>query len=117
MTLKEFYVECDGDYDDVFSRLRSDERIVKYLKMFLMDDSYQKLAESVKNNDVSVVFASSHNLKGMSANLGLSALRQAASDICEETRSGNPTRSLVELMEKITAAYDKVASGIHALEA
>lgn len=117
MTIKEFYQICSGDYNDVFSRLRSDERILKYLKMFLMDDTYLKLKESVALNDVNAIFSTSHNLKGMSANLGLTSLTEAASAICEETRHGNPSKPLFPMMEKITEVYEKIASSLKEIQA
>ena len=40
MTVQEFYEEVGGDYYDIMSRLRTEERIKKFAGMFTRDESY-----------------------------------------------------------------------------
>ena len=51
MTIKECYQKMGGDYDEVFSRFRKDERIQKFVLKFLDDKSYELLCESLKSEN------------------------------------------------------------------
>ena len=46
MTLKECYQKMGGNYDEVFSRFRKEERVQKFVLKFLNDKSYELLCES-----------------------------------------------------------------------
>ena len=43
MTVKECYEVMKGDYDDVISRLRTDDRVKKFLLKVLDDTSFSTL--------------------------------------------------------------------------
>lgn len=115
MTVVEFYELTQGNYADVIGRLRKDERILKYLRMFLADDSYQGLCESVNAKEYRKAFEYAHNLKGVCANLGIGALFHAADRICEELRGGNPGSELSGMLEDVIEEYEKTAEGIKQL--
>ena len=51
MTVKECYALIGADYDNVLSRLRTDERITKFLFKVAEDKSYELLCESLKTQD------------------------------------------------------------------
>ena len=71
MTVKECY-ECLGaDYEDVSCRLRSEERILKFLKMVLKDTSFKDLCDAMEEQDYEKAFRAVHTLKGVLLNLGL----------------------------------------------
>ena len=56
MTVKECY-ECLGaDYEDVSCRLRSEERILKFLKMVLKDTSFKDLCNAMEEQDYEKAF-------------------------------------------------------------
>ena len=58
MTVKECY-ECLGaDYEDVSCRLRSEERILKFLKMVLKDTSFKDLCDAMEEQDYEKAFRS-----------------------------------------------------------
>lgn len=105
MNIKEFYELIGGDYEEVTARLRTDERIAKFLGMFLHDESFDAMCQALDANDIDEAFKGSHNLKGVSANLGLENIRKAASDICEQCRHGAPDESLPELYEIAKMQY------------
>ena len=65
MTVKECY-ECLGaDYEDVSCRLRSEERILKFLKMVLKDTSFKDLCNAMEEQDYEKAFRAVHTLKGV----------------------------------------------------
>ena len=44
MTIREFYACVGGDYEEVMSRLRSEERAARFLRMFPTDPSFESLS-------------------------------------------------------------------------
>ena len=46
MTVQECYQQIQGNYENVLKRLKTDERIVKFLELFLSDTTYEKLSEA-----------------------------------------------------------------------
>jgi len=52
MTVKECYEQMGGNYDDVMSRLRTDERVIKFLGKVVSDTSFELLTESLKNHSM-----------------------------------------------------------------
>ena len=52
MTVQECYEAFGGNYEEVFSRLRTDERITKFLSRVVTDGSYQLLCDSIASGNV-----------------------------------------------------------------
>lgn len=115
MTVKEFYDEVGGDYNEVMERLRKEDRIGKYLKFFIADASYANMCKAIDDGDSKGAFEHSHNLKGVSANLGLTSLSNAASDICEQYRHGEPDENLTAIYDNAKKVYDKTMKAIDEL--
>ena len=86
MTVKECY-ECLGaDYEDVSCRLRSEERILKFLKMVLKDTSFKDLCDAMEEQDYEKAFRAVHTLKGVLLNLGLTVQGRYAAALTEALR-------------------------------
>lgn len=116
MNVEEFYEATGGSYQEIIGRLRSDERIAKYLRMFQKDDSYPKLCAALAEENYKDAFMYSHNLKGVCANLGLGGLLKPSSELCEEMRSGAPGEGWRALFEEVQKQYEKVAAAVGELE-
>ena len=52
MTIQECYQKMGADYEDVLKRLYSESMIRKFARMFLDDDSYPKLEDALKKENV-----------------------------------------------------------------
>ena len=52
MTIQECYKKMGADYEDVLKRLYSESMIRKFARMFLDDDSYPKLEDALKKENV-----------------------------------------------------------------
>ena len=115
MTVKECYAMMDGDYEGVFSRLRKEERIVKFLGMFLRDPSYESLKDSVAANDRDTAFRAAHTLKGTAQNLSITKLHESSDALTEYLRSRTDCAGSEELLAKVTAAYEQAVAAIRAL--
>lgn len=88
MTIKECYQKMGGDYDEVFSRFRKDERIQKFVLKFLDDKSYELLCESLKSENYDEAFRAAHTIKGICQNLSFTKLYQSSSQLTELLRGG-----------------------------
>ena len=99
MTLQELYRTVGGDYDQALRVLR-----------------VEKLLSAGESMDSVRLFESAHAVKGISANLGLTALSETASRITEEFRPGNPRRlsddDVRALLQSVREQYGRIAEGI-----
>ena len=46
--VEELYQNIGGDYQKAISRMQDDERIKKYLRFFLADESYKQLEDAIE---------------------------------------------------------------------
>lgn len=65
MTIQECYKEMGADYEEVFHRLPRESMVRKFALMFLNDDSYPKLEQSLKEGNAQEAFRAAHTLKGV----------------------------------------------------
>ena len=116
MKLEECYTAFKGDFADIMSRIPREASVIKYLRKFAETDEFEKCTKAVEAGDAEVIFATSHNLKGMAANLGIEEFRSSISEVCEATRGGAIKTDLAPLMEKATADYKMTIDAIAQLE-
>lgn len=115
MTVKEFYENIHGDYQDIFSRISADELILFFVKQFPSDSSYQELMEAVKRNDIKASFEAAHKLKGLAANLSFSELFAALHDLSEQLRpQAEPADAA--LVQRVRENYQIILCEIKRLE-
>ena len=69
MNLKECYRKLGGDYDEVLTRLYSEDMIRRFLIKFLNDGTYKLLLEKLEAQDYQEAFRAAHTLKGVCDNL------------------------------------------------
>ncbi len=85
--IEEFYKKINGNYENALSRMQNDERIKKYLRFFLMDESYKELENAMNSGDCEVAFRGAHTLKGVCQNMAFTALSIIVEQITEELRA------------------------------
>ena len=106
MTVKECYEIMKGDYDDVISRLRTDERIKKFLLKVLSDTSFVQLCNAIAEKNAEEAFRASHTLKGVCKNMSLTNLAYSASNLTEALRGKQEIGDDVEpLFKKVKKDY------------
>lgn len=115
MSIEECYQEFGGSYRDVLGRLGKDEKILKYLRLFLSEDGYAELGRTVRERDYRKAFEHAHNLKGAALNLSLDGLFRTASTLCEDLRSGEPKGDVDAMMDEVTLEYEKVRNAVEML--
>lgn len=87
MDLKECFNTFGGNYNDAIGRLITEERVKKFLFMFLKDTSFSELESAMKCRDYDSAFRAAHTLKGVCANLGIEKLGKVSSEITEALRA------------------------------
>lgn len=115
MDLKTCYGRMGGDYDAVMSRLRQEERVVKFLRLFPADGSFQQLTQALEAQDWPAAFRAAHTIKGVALNLGLTGLAKSGSELTECLRPGSPTQDPAPLYQSVKDDYEKALAGIAAL--
>ena len=117
MTVQECYEAFGGNYDEVFSRLRTDERIAKFLKRVLDDGSYQLLIDSVATNNVDEAFRAAHTLKGVCGNLSITQFGESSSALCEYLREKRVIDGeVLSMLEKVKKDYELTINSISQLD-
>lgn len=116
MTLQELYQSIDGNYAHAVQIMKMEKLINRYIQKFPKSSVNEALQEAAGTMDPARLFETAHAMKGVCANMGLDSLSEAAGEICEEFRPGNP-RSLsdAEVKEKIAAIdaqYQRTVAGI-----
>ena len=114
MTVRDCY-DLIGDYDRVYACFHDDAKIAKFLKMFLDDENYKKLAEALPADDVDAAFMAAHTLKGVCQNLAFDDLYDVDVQITEALRAKNLGKAK-ELFADVEREYNNVVLAIKGLE-
>lgn len=114
MTVQECYAAIGGDYQEIMSRLRTEERIRKFTGMFLKEESYQTLVQMLKEGKQDEAFRAAHTLKGVCQNLSFTALFRSANEVTEALRAKDMDGANA-LLPQLTADYEQTVSGVRQL--
>ena len=115
MTIQECYRQMGANYEDVLKRLYNEGMICRFALMFLNDDSYPKLEQALKEENVKEAFRAAHTLKGVCQNLGFTNLYQPTYDLTEVLRTGI-LEGTKELFDSVTCQYKITINAIRALQ-
>lgn len=117
MLLTEFFDNIGESLENVMIRIKKEERIVRYLGLFLQDPSFSDLEKAFEANDVQSAFRAAHTLKGVASNLGFDKLSEASSILTEDLRPLAFTANSKDLFEKVKVNYAKIVENIKAFQA
>ena len=121
MTLQELYTNIGGDFEQATRVLRVEKLIDKHIRKFAGNPIFERLFAATESMDATELFESTHAIKGVCSNLGLTNLAALASDVTEEYRPGNARKlSDEEVKAKLAAlkeGYEKTIEGIKAYTA
>jgi len=117
MTIQQLYEKIGGNYEQAVRVMKKDKLIDKYVRKLKDSDAGELLAQAGETMDAAKLFDSAHALKGVCANLGLDALADAADEITEEFRSGNPRKlSDAAVHEKVEALLTRLRNTVQGIE-
>lgn len=94
MTLKDFYDQIQGNYQEAISRMMNDAFVLKMLTRFYEKDELENLLNAYQEKNFADVFSFAHALKGVSGNLALSNFYKLIQDITEKTRHHENSKEL-----------------------
>ena len=114
MTVQEFYDEVGGDYNEIMSRLRTEDRIRKFAGMFTRDESYLSLVRCINEGDADEAFRAAHTMKGMCQNMAFTRLYKSSHEITEVLR-GKDLETAKQMLEVVTEDYNIVIAVIEKL--
>lgn len=117
MTIKECYDAMGGDYQDVLTRLRSGERIQRFLYKILEDKSYDTLISAMAAKEYEEAFRAAHTLKGISLNLSLTQLYASSNELTEALRVKPQAERAEALLARVKEDYALAVASIGALKA
>lgn len=116
MTIQECYEIIGGDYDDIVNRLRTEERITKFLLKVADDKSFELLTNSLKERNMGEAFRASHTLKGVCLNLSLTRMYESANRLTEFLRGREEYGDDIEpLYEQLKSDYELAIENINKL--
>lgn len=114
MTLKEFYEQIDGSYEDTLHRLPSEALVHRFVLKYPADPSFAQLREAVAAATGRARSAPPTPSRVLRRILGFDALYRAASALTEHLRGGQPLTE-PQLLDATTAEHERVMSAIEAL--
>lgn len=111
MTLKNCYNGI-GEYETITALFRGEDRIKKFLNLFLQDENFAKLTKALEEDDVETGFVAAHTLKGICQNLALTHLYDADVEVTEALRAKNLSlakEKYPKVKEEYEKAYDRIS--------
>lgn len=116
MTLKECYDAMGADYSEVECRLRTEERIRKFLCKVPEDKSYELLCDSLEQRNMDEAFRAVHTIKGVCQNLALTKLGHSAAVLSDRLRDNREyAEDVEELFAQVQKDYAKMVECIREL--
>ncbi len=106
MTLEELYREIGGNYPSIMERLCKEERVKKFVLLFLKDTSHQQFLQALEHRNTEEAFRAIHTLKGVCMNLSFDALYQISYEMTEYLRTDNMGRAIA-ILPDFEACYEK----------
>ena len=117
MTVKECYDAMGADYEDVMRRLRTDERVKKFLLKILDDKTFHLLNQSMEEQNMDEAFRAAHTLKGVCQNLSLTRLYGSSNQLSEQLRENREySQKVEELVAQVKEDYDITIASITGLK-
>lgn len=109
MDLKELYMMTEGSYEEAMMRFIKEDRLKKFLGMFLNDPSFSELQAAIAENKWDIAFRAVHTLKGVAGNMAFTRLRASVSDLTEAIRDGKALEDY-SLYDTVCENYNKVVN-------
>lgn len=106
-----------SDYENVIARLRSDERVARFLIKVLNDKSYELLCTSIEERNMEEAFRAAHTLKGVCQNLSLTQLYYSSAQLSDLLRNRQEYGEDIEpVLEQVKLDYARTTECIKLLE-
>ena len=108
MTLEECYGQIGGNYENVLARLGKEEKVLKYLRLFLGEECFSEIGKALDEKEYKKAFEHAHNLKGAALNLSLDELYKEAAVLCDALRGEEPVGDVDAMYEAVARECEKI---------
>ena len=115
MTIQECYQALEGNYEEVLGRLYSEALVKKFVGMFLADNSYQLLTDSMRDQNYDEAFRGAHTLKGVCQNLAFTKLYRSSHELTEALRNKDMDK-VAELMAQVELDYAQTYAAVQSFQ-
>jgi HPt (histidine-containing phosphotransfer) domain-containing protein len=115
MTLQELYQEIGGGYQGILERFGTEERVRKFVLLFLKDNSFALYLDALQRQDANEAFRAIHTLKGVCLNLSFDSLYQSVHVSTEALRKGDLAAG-ERLLPELTGRYQQHITAIRNYE-
>lgn len=116
MNLNQLAHALQIDLSSALSRFAGNKALyVKFLKKFIDDPTFSKLAAAISENNLAETERSAHTLKGVAANLGLAPLSQHCGALVQAVRDEQPS-SIPSLFALCQQEYETIKQALQQLE-
>jgi HPt (histidine-containing phosphotransfer) domain-containing protein len=103
------------DVDTALRRVMGkEESYIRILKRFPADGSFKKMKDGLAEKDVKKAFEGAHTLKGISGNMGITAVFAAAQPVVEILRDGS-MEGIGPYVQTLETAYTRALNIINEL--
>jgi HPt (histidine-containing phosphotransfer) domain-containing protein len=110
--LRQALIEAGVNVETAMERFMDNTALLeRFLRKFYVDQNYPKLKEALDNDDTHEAFVAAHTLKGVSGNLSLDVLFNAASEITELLRAED-LAGAKEFFPKVKQVYENTLEGL-----
>ena len=120
MTIRELYDQIGGSYEHAVQIMKKDKMIHKYLLKLSDSGVYENLKAAGERMDPAQLFEAGHAMKGVCANLGLTALSELSAEVCDDFRPGCARKftdgEIKEKLAEIAAMFEKACGAIRRYE-
>lgn len=116
MTTKELYETVGGDYEKMIENVKTDERIVRFARMFIEDDIFLELEKAMEEKNYEMAFQAAHKLKGVSKNMFFERMFQIVFDLTEALRNQSDIPGAEQLFLKLRDIHELTADCIKKLD-
>ncbi|MCM1104997.1 MAG: Hpt domain-containing protein [Clostridium sp.] len=86
----------------------NEELLVRFLKKFVNDSSYQSLVKAMGEKNAKDAFEAAHALKGVCGNLSIAKLFEHVCRLVELLRGGNMGEEADQCFAEVVAEYERV---------
>lgn len=116
MTLRGLFMEVGADINIVIDRFAGNEKLLeRFIRKFPEDNNFEELKKAVKDDDDPLIERAAHTLKGVSANLGFSALSEKCANIVQAVRQ-EKRDTIPAFFEELSIEYEKIVDCIKQLQ-
>ncbi len=112
MTQRECYALMGANYEEILLRLKTEERIDKYLNMFLQDESLEQLEHLLSEEKFKEAFIIVHTLKSVTANLAFTELTAITAKVTDQLRQPETYTKAASMLPELKDSYEKAKSAI-----